>query len=407
MSQSKPEESPISNVELTELIRYSLLVPMGNPASKNCVMGLPLVIWGPPGIGKSTMIEETGASLGLDVAPVIPATNQPEDFAGALIPDGKGGATRISLIDAVNSLSDKGSGILFLDEISCARPAVQSALLSLVLYRRCGEMQLPPPVRILAAANPPEEAAGGWDLEPPMANRFAHCDARVPTVDKWSNWMISGAQPNLTPLKNGEDTVRKNWPTVRPKAVGTFIGFMKKRSSLLYKMPEEGDPARSRAWPSPRSWEFAMRASATCAALGASEEVEMELIGACVGTGAMTEFIAWRKKADLPDPQKVLEKGWKPDKRRLDRTLAVYSSIISFVLEQPDNAQKLDYAALAWERLSDLTDCGLADIAIDPVLHLVRNGLGGDGSGSREIKKASRKVTLHLAQSGLAELISE
>ena len=67
-----------------------------------------------------------------------------------------------------------GRGLLFLDELSTAPPAVQAALLRLVLERRVGALRLPPGVRIVAAANPRSSAADGWELSAPLANRFVH-----------------------------------------------------------------------------------------------------------------------------------------------------------------------------------------------------------------------------------------
>ena len=58
------------------------------------------------------------------------------------------------------------------DEISTAPPAVQAALLRVVLERTVGDLRLPDAVSLVAAANTPEQAAGGWELSPPLANRF-------------------------------------------------------------------------------------------------------------------------------------------------------------------------------------------------------------------------------------------
>src|SRR5205823_11964182 len=60
--------------------------------------------------------------------------------------------------------------------ISTAPPAVQAAMLRIVLERVVGDLELPPGVRVVAAANPPEQAADGWDLAPPLANRLVHLD---------------------------------------------------------------------------------------------------------------------------------------------------------------------------------------------------------------------------------------
>lgn len=57
------------------------------------------------------------------------------------------------------------------DEISTAPPAVQAALLRVVLERVVGDLELPDGVAVIAAANPPEQAAGGWDLSATISRR--------------------------------------------------------------------------------------------------------------------------------------------------------------------------------------------------------------------------------------------
>src|SRR5204862_8275965 len=71
-------------------------------------------------------------------------------------------------------LAHAGRGIAFFDEISTAPPAVQAALLRVVLERTVGDLALPDAVAVVAAANPPEQAAEGWDLSAPLANRLCH-----------------------------------------------------------------------------------------------------------------------------------------------------------------------------------------------------------------------------------------
>jgi hypothetical protein len=43
-----------------------------------------------------------------------------------------------------------------------------------VVLERVGDLELPPEVAVVAAANPPEQAADGWDLSAPLANRLCH-----------------------------------------------------------------------------------------------------------------------------------------------------------------------------------------------------------------------------------------
>ena len=70
-------------------------------------------------------------------------------------------------------MDDQGDveGILFLDQLSTAPPAVQAALLRVALERTVCDLELPAGVAVVAAANPPEQAASGWDLSRPLASR--------------------------------------------------------------------------------------------------------------------------------------------------------------------------------------------------------------------------------------------
>ncbi|WP_155738840.1 AAA family ATPase, partial [Rhodococcus pyridinivorans] len=137
---------------------------------------LPVLLWGEPGIGKTAVLSQHAEAVDLPLTTVIASVHEPSDFSGLPVL-GDDPATRgvpMAPPDWAVRLVQAGRGLLFLDELSTAPPAVQAALLRLVLERRIGALQLPPGVRIVAAANPPSSAADGWELSPPLANRFVH-----------------------------------------------------------------------------------------------------------------------------------------------------------------------------------------------------------------------------------------
>ena len=111
---------------------------------------------------------------------MIASIREPSDFAGLPIIDRGDGSRAPSVVFAppswATALADAGRGLAFFDEISTAPPAVQAAMLRVVLERTVGDLTLPDDVSIVAAANPPDQAADGWDLSPPLANRFCHLD---------------------------------------------------------------------------------------------------------------------------------------------------------------------------------------------------------------------------------------
>ncbi|MFC6894595.1 AAA family ATPase [Nonomuraea dietziae] len=141
---------------------------------------LPVILWGAPGTGKTSSVLALGASLGLPVEVVVGSIREPSDFAG--LPVIREGGTWLAPPRWAERLARAGRGILFLDELTTAPPAVQAAMLRVVLERTVGDLALPGEVRIVAAANPPEQAADGWELSAPLANRLIHLDWRVSAV---------------------------------------------------------------------------------------------------------------------------------------------------------------------------------------------------------------------------------
>ncbi len=137
---------------------------------------LPVLLWGEPGIGKTAALTQLAESLDLPLTTVIASVHEPSDFSGLPVVGDDPAEQGVPLAppDWAVRLVRAGRGLLFLDELSTAPPAVQAALLRLVLERRIGALRLPPGVRIVAAANPRSSAADGWELSPPLANRFVH-----------------------------------------------------------------------------------------------------------------------------------------------------------------------------------------------------------------------------------------
>lgn len=379
--QTDQEQALRSKFPLETLATVAMCVPTdGDPASKETLMGLPTMFWGPPGIGKSKRVKTAARRLGLDCYVLFPSTLQPEDVAGVLVPDGKGGANKISMLDAVRKLDKAGRGVLFIDELTGARPATQGALLGAVLDRQFGDIKLPNTVRIISAGNPPEEAAGGWDLEPPMANRFAHYVIGVPSAKEWVNYLLAQGAPRDTSIMDYEEVLKNNWEAAWARSQGFFAGFQEKTNGrFLHVMPKEGDRNRGRAWASPRSWEDAARSAATCMALSSvlqdSEDLMIDFITACIGPGCSGEFMTWLKEANLPNPEDVLKNGWTPDKLRIDRNYAVYTAMTAFVLGAKDEDKRLKYAIQAYGILEMASDAGLKDLVAPHVSQLVNRGL--------------------------------
>jgi hypothetical protein len=390
----------MSNLE--EFLSVALLVPMGpdaEPSDPECIWGLPVVVEGPPGTGKSAVVKQVSKAVGLKCSVIYCPTRNPEDFAGALVldPGSKYGVRTVCALTAVQQMMDLEKGVFNLDEISGTSRAVQNALLGFVLDRAVGDTQLPPSVRILSTANGVNEG-GNYELIAPLANRFAWIRREFLTGREFGSYHVGGAK-KLPPLVDGEEQVKRAWPATWAKTKGLMVAFINANEEALKGFPGEGDPARSHAWPSPRSIETMFRAIATCHILGKSH-LQFDVAKACVGEGLATEWAAWSTDHDLPDPEEMLTKGWTPDRSRIDITVAAVSSIAAFIKGYPAGPKRNAYAVKAWEILAATVQAGMADLVVEPSRVLLEEGFLATG-GDPAVKKAAAPVVTKALKLGL------
>ena len=287
---------------------------------------VPVLLWGAPGTGKTSAVRAMADALGWPCETVIAAIREPSDFAG--LPVVSEGDVRMAPPRWAQRLAASGRGLLFLDEISTAPPAVQAALLRVVLERVVGDLDLPEGVVVVAAANPPEQAADGWDLSAPLANRFCHLDWTVEPA-AFAAGLAGGWEPPVVPV------LPEGWEDHIAYRRGLISAFITVRPGLAVDVP--ADAARAgRGWPSPRTWDMAARLWAAAEAVNASTEATTALITGSVGEGAGIELLMWEMEMDLPDPEKVLAD---PDSfevpERGDRAYAVLSAVAAAVAANP------------------------------------------------------------------------
>ncbi|AXE24318.1 AAA family ATPase [Streptomyces globosus] len=340
-------------------LRATRTEPAANPQLEALALAVtadqPVLLWGEPGIGKSAGMQQLADALGTGLETVIASVHEPSDFAGLPIVGDDPATTGVPMAppDWAVRLARTGHGLLFLDELSSAPPAVQAALLRVVLERRVGSLVLPEGVRVVAAANPPAGAADGWHLSPPLANRFVHLDwthdPRTVARGMAGTWPVT-ALPAVDPART---------PGAVARARGAVSGFLTARPGLVHHMPNEAE-ARGRAWPSPRTWEMALRLLATGYAAGSSGEALAAALAGAVGEGAGLELIAYLENLDLPDPDRVLAD---PDAFALpdrgDRQLAFLIAVVAAVQAEPTRPRW----EAGWAVLAKAVDAGVPDVA--------------------------------------------
>ncbi|MFG2968234.1 MULTISPECIES: AAA family ATPase [unclassified Streptomyces] len=358
---------------------------------------LPVLLWGEPGIGKTAALTQLSETLQLPLTTVIASVHEPSDFSGLPVVGDDPAVQGVPMAppDWAIRLVKAGRGLLFLDELSTAPPAVQAALLRLVLERRVGALRLPPGVRIVAAANPRSSAADGWELSPPLANRFVHLqwahDHEVVVRGLGGTWPRA-VLPRLDP---------ERLPAAVDFARRAVCGLLATRPTLVHRLPS-GEVRRGGAWPSPRSWDMTLRLVAFAHAAGSSRDVLSLLVRGTVGDGPGLELLASVDRLELPDPETLLaDPGAAELPERGDLRQAVLDGVVAAVRERPDRARW----EAAWAVLVRALDTGAPDLVVVPATTLAAlrrddwdvpaeiERLAGAVSVSRRADRAADRVT--------------
>ncbi len=227
-----------------------------------------LMLWGPPGIGKSQGIKAVAEKLEIMSGKKVNTTDvrlllfNPVDLRGIPVADAnrelaKWLKPQIFQMDE----SNKVINILVLDEISAAPPSVQAAAYQMTLDRVVGEHKLPDNCFVMAAGNRVTDKSVAYKMPKALANRMTHIEIYA-EVDDWKKWAI-------------------------PRGIDErIIGYINYRSSALFNFDPSSD---DNAYPTPRSWEMVDKYLSKIKSI----DDALPLIAGSIGLGAATEFRSW------------------------------------------------------------------------------------------------------------------
>lgn len=233
-------------------------------------MRAPLMLWGPPGVGKSQIVAQAAHDLGVTLNDVRLSTMDAVDLRGLPVPAGD-----VTRWLAPNWLPTGGDGVLFLDELPAAPMDVQVAAFQLILDRRLGDYQLPDGWTCIGAGNRASDRAGAKRISTALSNRFLHLDFVV-SATQWSRWALGAGLPF---------------------ELAAFIGW--KPSYLHDFTPGQDD----REFATPRTWEMVGRVQAQ----GLSDKLTLALMSGAVGQDKAVEYVNFlRIFSKLPNPDVVL-----------------------------------------------------------------------------------------------------
>jgi hypothetical protein len=258
---------------------------------------------------------------------VIASLREPADFAGLpVIREGR--VTSMAPPDWAMRLSEHEQAVLFLDEVLTVSPSVQASLMRVVLERTVGDLKLPDGIHVVAAGNPLEGTTFGYDLTPPLANRFCHLDWELKS-DDWVDGSLRGwPEPNVRRL-------RPEWTLEIPAQMSLIASYIKSQPHKLNVVPDNEAQA-SKGYRTPRSWTAAARMITATLSAGHGEDLAHLFTAGCIGEAGAIEYWAWRRDLDLPDPEELLKNPSKyKHPRRGDQVFAVVTSVVAALARRP------------------------------------------------------------------------
>ena len=283
----------------------------------------PIFLWGPPGIGKSELVQSITDEMKGHMIDLRLGQMDPTDIRGIPFYNKDNGlmdwAPPIDL-PSKELAAKYPIVVLFFDEMNSAAPSVQAAAYQLVLNRRIGKYELPDNVVIVAAGNREGDKGVTYKMPAPLSNRFVHLEMRV-DFESWQKWAVS----------NG----------IHKDVVG-YVSFAKQ--DLFDFDPKSS----SRAFATPRSWTFVSDL------LGDDlpTDVETDLVSGTVGDGTAIKFMAHRKIAGkMPNPTEILE--GKVKTLEVKEVSAMYSLTVSMCYELKDYDKRADKKDEVWHTMVD------------------------------------------------------
>ena len=241
--------------------------------------GIPVMIWGPPGQGKSAIAQQVSEALNRKYSVIHAGIYDRVDLVG--IPYVQNGRTYWAIPNVFPDSDDQTPAVINFEELTTAKQDVMSALMQLFLDHAYGTYKLPGAVSLIACGNRRQDRAATHAMPTPLSSRIVHFELET-TLQDWNEWAVGA---NIDP---------------------DVIFFLKFNSDNFNQFnPDTFQQSGDYTYPCPRTWEQISKVKALMSA--ESDEIARKAYAGTVGKGAAAAFCAYlRMKQDLPDPHQVL-----------------------------------------------------------------------------------------------------
>lgn len=272
--------------------------------------GRAVFLWGPPGIGKSTLCRDAATHMGISqVCEVDTPQLQPYDYALA-VPDHA--TERVKLYKS-GFLPETGPAVVIFEELNRAKHYQQIPALQIILDHRIGPLRLPKDCYYIASGNRETDDPGVLPVGAALLNRFAHIEIRADA----EAWVRNFAQAF----------------GIHESIIAFNVAYPQYH---LERVPESQRP-----FATPRSWQFLSDAIAQLPVTANGRETRMgELAHQVVGPTAAASYAAYLRTLATIDPNAVLRGGKIPNLSHLERS-TLYGVTVSIALRAQAMGEEL------------------------------------------------------------------
>jgi hypothetical protein len=268
--------------------------------------GLPVLIKGAPGIGKSDIVNQVANDLEMDLIISHPVVSDPTDYKGLPgIVDGK--AEFLPFGDLRQLIEADKPTICFLDDLGQAPAVVQAACMQLILARQIDGHKISDDIVFVAATNRRKDRAGVTGILEPVKSRFATIISLEADPDEWIEWALANDVP--------------------PELIG-FIHF---RPSLLNSEEASAEIVNH---PCPRTITYAGK-------LIKAGLNNLEVLSGAIGEGAAAELVGFIKVfKNLPNISAIL---LDPENEQVPEENGSLYAVVAALVEKAteDNADRI------------------------------------------------------------------
>jgi len=286
---------------------------------------IPFILWGPTGVGKSSIIREVAEEMGIAYISKSLLTLEPPDLEGWCVPDIEHGVVK-QLPPEWARYPDDFKGIIVFDELNHASEWMQKALYRVFYDFMIGDVSLPDGVLVCGTGNKRIHGARVVDLEIPLEARIHEMNIE-PDIDVWRAWAL------------------------RNRISPDVIAYLSAHPEDLYHMPSN----REEKVTCGRGWERVSK-------LMRQGMTSVEDLSGSIGASIAAKFLAFTQLRDkIPDIQRILRGDTSEIPDEYDVLTYTVQTLLSTIASEKSKKKQESYCRAYFKYLRAIWERGMSD----------------------------------------------